>query len=32
MNAAGTQERVATLFEGFQHCSLSLRSAALTGA
>lgn len=32
LGAAGAQDRVATLFEGFQHGSLSLRSVALTAA
>jgi len=32
LGAAGAQDRVVTLFEGFQHGSLSLRSVALTAA
>jgi 4,5-DOPA dioxygenase extradiol len=32
LGAAEAGDRVATLFEGFQHSSLSLRSVALTGA
>jgi 4,5-DOPA dioxygenase extradiol len=32
LGAAGAQDRVVTLFEGFDHGSLSLRSVALTAA